>query len=355
MPLFFWIGKLSMSQLEIIWPEISEEEKRLLVDGEHPDSPFYRFVGNENAIKKLKVAAYTALGRKNHVMNELAFSIFGPSSAGKTTLARCYSDVVELPYVEISPKSVKTLEDIILHVEPVLESDGVPLCSSNNKFTLPPCIIFIDEVHALSNYLIQGLLKATEYKDGILVTESKNIYCCKKVTWFIATTDEGRLFDAFRTRFTPIELKYLRKSEISRIVKLSFPNFDDHVCDLIAHYNSRVPRKALEFARYTSMYVGMHSEYSFEEAVHVIAEEEGIDEYGMRFEHLQILKALKDGPVSKSRIGVLVNKKDEEIERFVMPWLLAETDDQKALVTISTKGYTITEAGVEELKKRNST
>ncbi len=35
-----------------------------------------------------------------------------------------------------------------------------------------------------------------------------------------------------------------------------------------------------------------------------------------------------------------------------MPWLMEGTDDQKPLVGITNKGYTITETGIAELRKR---
>lgn len=350
--LFFNNSTLRNMQLELTWDLISDQEKRMLVDGTDKSSPFYYFVGNENAIKKVKVAAYSALGKKNRQMSELAFSVFGPSSSGKTKLPRTYADVVELPYIEISPKAVKELKDVISHVEPVLENDNIPLKSPNNFYTIPPCIIFLDEVHALSNYMVQGLLKATENQDGILATEDKNFYDCSKVTWFIATTDEGKLFDAFRTRFTPIQLRYLSRKEISRIVYLSYSGLTESACDLVSHYNSRIPRKALEFARYCKMYSEMYPELDIEQVIHNVAKDEGIDEHGMRSEHFQVLCALQNGPVSKSRIGIVLNKKEEEVERYIMPWLLADTEDQSALVTVTNKGYVITDCGLEELSKR---
>jgi hypothetical protein len=50
--------------------------------------------------------------------------------------------------------------------------------------------------------------------------------------------------------------------------------------------------------------------------------------------------------------SLIAGRKEEEVEKFIMPWLLTETDDQPALVTVTTKGYTITEAGLAELDRR---
>lgn len=320
------------------------------------DRVFTRFIGNERALRKPKAAIFDALGRPDHLFRELAFALFGPPSAGKTTLAKLIGTVLELPFAEISPKSVKTLDDLLDAIGVACEAEGVPLVEQKaggvRKYNLPPMVVFIDEVHALSNAVVQGLLKATEYNDGVMVTESGVVVNCRNVGWVIATTDEGRLFDAFRTRFTPVNLKYLSKGEIAQIVKLANPDWTDEVCGLVAHYNSRVPRKALEFARYMRLVRQMEPERDWPSLARSVAADEGIDEHGMHETHLRILRALGQGPVAKNRIVNVAGAKLEEVERFLMPWLLTETDDQAALVTVTNKGYTITPAGLAELERR---
>ncbi len=317
------------------------------------DDTFQSFVGNEAAVSKVKTAAFTALGRFNHVMRDISFAFFGPASSGKTTLARLYAKAVDLPFLEISPKSIKTVGDLFAEIGKVLEESELPLFPiKSNHFILPPMVIFIDEVHALSKGIVQGLLKATEYNDSQMNTEDGNYVDTKNVTWMIATTDEGKLFDAFRTRFSAVNLKYLSKEEIGRIISKSNPDLSEEVCQLVAFYNSRIPRKALEFTRYMRMVKEMHPEKSWFAVARKVAKEEGIDEYGMHEVHLKILRALGKGPVARNRMSIVSGRKDEETERFIMPWLLCETDDQPALVTVGAKGYLITEAGRAELNKR---
>lgn len=335
-------------------PEPTDEEKRIRVDRRSKRSPFYRFIGNEKAVRKMTAAAYTALGRENHEMRELAFAIFGPSSAGKTTLARCYADTVSLPFMEISPKSLRTTDDLFRIIRTVLVDYNLPLVEEDkpNHYRLPPCVIFIDEVHALTPGIVDGLLKATEFNDAQLVTESGVVIDTFHVTWMIATTDEGKLFEAFRTRFSPVVLNYLNKADVAKIVKLANPDLPEMVCQLVSHYNSRIPRKALEFARYMRMVRAMQVEDSWEDVARQVASDEGIDEFGMHEVHLRILTALGQGPIAKNRIALIAGRKDEEVERNILPWMLVATDDQPALITVSGRGYTITEAGVEELNKR---
>lgn len=327
----------------------TDEEKR-----EHLEEVFSDFIGNEKAVRKIVTAAYTALGRYNHMMRELSFAIFGPASAGKTTLARLYSRAVDLPLCEISPKAVKSVEDVLREISNVLTHEELPLVEEKaNQYRLPPMVIFIDEVHALPDSIIQGLLKATEYNDAMMVTEKGRYVNTHNVTWMIATTDEGKLFDAFRTRFSPVNLQYLSKREIAQVVHIANPDLTTEVCALVAHYNSRITRKALEFCRYMRMSKAMNPDQSWEDIARLVAMDEGIDEYGMHDVHLRILRALGQAPVARNRISIVVGRKDEEVERFIMPWLLCETEDQPAYVTVTTKGYTITEAGLFELEKRN--
>jgi len=334
-------------------PAPSREEKLKLIDRNNPNSPFSKFVGNDKAIRKLQAAVYSALGKDNHVQRDLAFSIFGPASSGKTTIARIYAEAVDLPLIEISPKSVQCVRDILEFVRVGLQSTDTPLVDIDNTYMLPPIVIFIDEVHALSKGVVNGLLKATEYKDSIMITEEGIAVDCHNVTWMIATTDEGKLFDAFRTRFSSIMLQYLGKADIARIVKMNNPDLSESVCELVSYYNSRVPRKALEFTRYMRMVKEMHPSKSWEEIAKQVADDEGIDAFGMHELHLKVLKALGQGPIARNRMSIVVGRKDEEVEKNILPWLLTETEDQPAMISVCRKGYVITEAGIKELSKRN--
>lgn len=332
----------------------SDEERRWRIDRDNPKSPFSKFIGNERAVRKLQAVAFDALGRPDHLCRELAFAFYGPASSGKTTLARLFAETVELPFLEVSPKSVRTMDDLLKEIDRTLTVEGLPLVEvvRRNYYVLPPMVIFIDEVHALTDSVVQGLLKATEYNDATLVTESGKTVNCYNVCWMIATTDEGKLFDAFRTRFSPVELRYLGKSDVARIVKLANPDLSDEVCELVAHYNSRIPRKALAFARYMRLVKNMDQSRTWEQVARDVASDEGIDEFGMHETHLRILSALGQGPVARSRMPIVAGRKQEEVERFIMPWLLTTTEDQPALVTVTPKGYTITRAGLAELDKR---
>jgi len=332
--------------------EPTEQEKLWAVSRDNPDCPLNKFIGNEKAIKKLQAAAFTALGHPNHLCREIAFSIFGPASSGKTSLVKLFAETVQLPFVEFSPQ-VKSTDAILKEIARVLAVSNTPLLEYKRKdyFELPPSIIFFDEIHAVSDNVIQALLKATEYNDGLLVTEKNLTVDCRKVCWMIATTDEGLLFDAFRSRFSPLYLTYLNKREIGKIVNKAHPDISLEHCELIAFYNSRVPRKALEFARYVKMVKGMNPSKDWSDVINEVASDEGIDSNGISKIHRSVLEILSKGATPKNRLAIMVGRKIEEVERYVMPWLLCDTDDSKALVTVSNKGYILTSHGIELCSK----
>jgi len=337
-------------------PAPTIQQARWQVDNENSQSPFNKMVGQFPAKKKLQRAAINALLRHDHLCRDVKWLLTGPSSVGKTTLAKIFAEVLELPFIEISPKAIGSLTDVFIKIQETLASWPIPLQlvphKRPNNYLLPPCIIFVDEVHALKDSIQHGLLKATENADNMLHTESGEIINCYNVCWMIATTDSGDLFDAFDNRFLEVNLKPYTKHEIALIVQKHFPEWPIDVCEVVAHYQSRIPRKALEFAREMNMEKQQGNRASLKTIAKQIAEENGIDKYGMGERHLKILRLLGEGPISKDRMALCLNVKVKELDRRIMPPLLIETEDMPALVTVTKSGFALTKSGVEELQKR---
>lgn len=318
-------------------------------------SPYYGYIGNSKAINKLMRIDFEALGNYNHVCPKLNIAFIGEAGSGKTELARRHAKANGLPFIEISPKAVKKADDIFNLVRSELESADPAIdlveIGEEDHYKFPPINVFIDEIHALSSYLIQALLKATEPKDSILVTESGIVVDCANVHWMIATTDRGKLFDAFDTRFSKVHVNLYNKNEIAQIVKINYPSWPFRACMLAAHYCSRVPRETLSFAKEMQLEYNM-SPRSWDEIARSVAIDNEIDEYGMTLKRLTILKALGQGPIAEKRLPMIAGVKVEELNKFIMPWLLVTTEDQPPLVTVTSKGFAITEAGLAELDKR---
>ena len=358
-------------QKELIWfdeydeSSIPSEEDRLYhISADNPNNPFNNFIGNENAIKRLKRAAFIALERYNRCCNDQYFALLGPPSTGKTTIAKKFAQLLDLPFVEIIPKSIKKINDILFKIAQTCEQTSGILNGNyeytlelvalpGRRFCLPPMIVFIDEVHSLSDSIVQGLLKATEIKDRMFVTESGWTVDCKNVCWIIATTDRGKLFDAFDTRFTKINLNPYTKKEISKIINVNYVDWPESVCDLISNYSSGTSREALAFAKEVFLEYKLNPRNLIEIA-HQVAQENEIDQFGMSKQKLNILCILKEHKnVPKNRLSQMISCKEEELEKFIIPSLIVSTPDCKSLIKIDNKGYSLTEQGMSELLKRN--
>lgn len=346
---------MEIFQNQMNFPVLSREDRRKAVDPDNRDFPLNRFIGNKEAKRRLGRAVFSALGKENRCCSDYSFALCGPASTGKTYLAKLFAESLEIPFVSIEPQSVRRVHDIFAEIEKACREHHEDIALVQNEdggYILPPMVVFIDEVHNLRKSVVQGLLKATEPNDRTMVTEEGLQVCTSNVCWVIATTDRGDLFDAFDTRFQKVNLRLYTKREMARIIKMNNPDWDDATCLLVAKYNSHVPREALAFARDMRVEHEMSGDVSWEQAAAAVAKDHGIDKWGMTEARVEVLKALGQRPISSTQLQYVVHVKEEELRKFVMPPLLARTPGSDPLVTVSTKGYTITLEGLAELGKR---
>ena len=341
-------------QKQMVFDPLDVETRRLIVSPSNKEFALNNFVGNKEAIRRLSRAVFSALGKDNRDCSDFSFAICGPASTGKTYLAKLFAKALDLPFVVIEPQSVKKVHDIFLEIErkcAEFDEDIALYEYKGKRYFLPPMVVFIDEVHNLRNNVVQGLLKATEPNDRIMVTEEGFEVHTDQVCWMIATTDRGDLFDAFDTRFQKVNLRLYSTGEMASIIKMNNHDWSDDVCHLVAKYNSQVPREALAFAR------DMRVEHEmvggdWEGVAKIVASDHEIDEWGMTLKRAEVLKSLGQSPVSAAQLPYIVHVKEEELRKFIMPPLMCRTPDREPLVTVSSKGYTITKAGIDELNKR---
>jgi Holliday junction resolvasome RuvABC ATP-dependent DNA helicase subunit len=367
------------------WPtSYPDKVFNLYLDQDCEKSPFHKYIGNKPAIRQLGRIVFPAMQREDHCC-PWNIALLGPSSVGKTYLAHLLvKDVLCLPLVELNGPMVKNQVTILGEIsQTLLDRDkawraagngtyrgareessyvddsgiyvdvlGLTLVEiTNNFFFPPPLCVFIDEAHKLSKDMQHALLKAIG--DRRMVTENGHTVDCSRIMWLIATTDRGDFFDAFDRRFEKIDLTLYSKSEVAQIVKLNNPRWNEALCNLIAHYCGRVPDEALKFAQLVKNERLAHPEANWKAAAARVAEDAGIDQYGLSYRRLNVLTALGQGPVSKGRCCFVAEVKEEELQRYTMPPLLTSTPGEPALVTTCSRGYAITPDGLKELDKRH--
>ena len=349
-------------QRQISFDVINIEDRRKSISPENSKLPLNNFIGNEEAIRRLSRAAFSAFGKTNHDCSDYSFALCGPPSTGKTYLAKLFAETVDLPFVVIEPQMARKTHDVFEEINKTLaEYEGRGIRKGelglfdygDNNYISPPLVVFIDEVHNLKKSVVQGLLKATEPKDRIMITEEGCTLNTSKICWMIATTDRGDLFDAFDTRFQKVPLRLYSKKDMAKIIKMNNPDWSDEVCLLVATYNSQVPREAIAFSKDMRVEFEMNPN-DWEGVAKRVAIDHSIDEHGMTNSRVEVLKALGQNAMSASQLPFVIHVKEEELKKYIMPALLARTPDQAIpLVTVCSKGYVITKKGLAELNKRN--
>lgn len=282
-----------------------------------------------------------------------SFCFIGPPSVGKTISARALAADAGIPILELQPQAIRKADDLMNAIDGFGFTQAEAMEYQRTGKT-PRLVIFIDEVHQISNAIEQALLKALEPNDRLLVSEDGRKVDTSRFVFMFATTDRGDLFDALDTRTVKISLQMYSQDEIAQIVKLNYPAWNVEACKLVAMYNPTFPREALAFARAVSKESKRTGNNNAQQVARTIAKQFHIDEFGMTQQRLSILTVLGQAPIARSRIRHVANVKDSELQKFVLPPLLCSTPDREMpLVTVSNKGYTITPAGLAELDKRN--
>lgn len=331
---------------------------------ENPSNPFHAMVGQEMAKRTLKRAAINAMMRWDHACVK-NFLVTGPTSVGKTTIVRLFAKILRLPLVEISPKAFTKMDDVFKFIRQSIQSykpagmtnpnaviELIPQ-QSERHFELPPCIIFIDEAHALHKGLQNELLKAIEAKDRRFCTEKGCIVKTDNVCWFFATTETGDLFGPLLNRFTEINLQPYTREQIAQIVSRNFPEWSAELCRAVAYYEGRVPRRAISFAQTLNEEIAQNPTVHWKFLIQNVAEENQVDEYGLHLRHLKILKLLRGKPVSKTRLAQHLQVSENELLRLIVPPIMMNTEDMPALITVCQQGFCLTAEGEAELAKRD--
>lgn len=371
----------------------SEEQIRVALSNNNTNCPLSEIIvspQNEGNMRTLRRFAFTALKRPNRSCRGCNFGIYAGSGQGKTYVVKQWAKAIGIPFIFVQSAAITDTWSLFEQIRAqfaVSEFRGDMLykpSETNVKFpaivewrddetgtdyTVPPCIILLDEGHLVPKKMMQGgLLNAMERDDGIMQVRPPGVRAdtlsvnMREVCWVVATTERGRLFDAMEMRLsTAIEWHPATQEEIVEIVQIRIKEYVEdkelpfvippEACEEVAKYR-RIPREAISFAVKVVQQKDMMPSDTWSEAIVRVAGDIGIDERGFTAKQVAILSALGQRPIAESRLASVAQCREEQVQRFELPYLMSYDNGGPLVVSVTGRGMAITEAGLKELERR---
>lgn len=226
------------------------------------DAAFAGFIANDEAVHAIKrslvyALANTPVGEAVSLAKTLL--LVGSSSTGKTDLARRITAVLGLPFVRLDGRGVRTRERLFAMIDDALQAAHPPLLpvasdarSGVQVYVYPSFVVFVDEIHLVSESVQESFLTLLEADDRSLLLDangSRRVVDVARACFIFATTRPADLERAFRSRCAEIPLRRYTVDEVSQMVKARFGMLPDQYIATIARCSRMVPRNAFAMAQ----------------------------------------------------------------------------------------------------------
>jgi Holliday junction resolvasome RuvABC ATP-dependent DNA helicase subunit len=172
--------------------------------------------------------------------------LVGPAGVGKSSLARAIArQILNDEEILFNGADLRTASMLLARLQ---EKRKVP-ARPRGSVSVDKCLLFIDEVHAISSGVATALLSAMD--DARVTTIDGVNYDFSKVIIMLATTDPGRLSEAFNSRPDKTYLRPYTLHELAGIVwlhgkeSLGGHELPREVCYEIAERMRCQPRRAV--------------------------------------------------------------------------------------------------------------
>lgn len=296
----------------------SEETEEDVLNFSLRPASLKEFVGQEKVKENLLIAVQAAK-KRGEPLEHILFS--GPPGLGKTTLAYIIANEMGTKITSTSGPAIERAGDLIGILTNLSEGD----------------VLFIDEVHRLSNVVEEFIYPAMEnFQIDFVIDKgphAKTIkFNLKRFTLIGATTRTGLLTAPLRSRFGMFfHLDFYEPEELVKIIKRSASMLGIHIDDEGAFEAAKrargTPRVANRLLRRVRDWTlvkadGTISKETTEKALDV----QGIDTIGLDTVDRKVIKAIMDfyngGPVGIESLAATLNEEVDTIVDVVEPFLL---------------------------------
>lgn len=302
---------------------------------------FSEFTGQKKIVENLKIYIKAA-SQRNEPLDHVLFT--GPPGLGKTTLSH------------IIAKEMKT--NIKLTSGPVLEKPGdlAGLLTNLEEGD----ILFIDEIHRLSNVIEEYLYSAMEdFRIDIMIDSGPSARSVPihiaKFTLIGATTRAGLITAPLLSRFQIVNrLDYYDNNDLMKVIQrsariLNVPIDDDAAYEIAARSRG-TPRIANRLLRRTRDFAQVKGNGIIDlEIAKITLEALEVDEYGLDDMDKRILLTIMEkfdgGPVGISSISAAVGEEAGTLEEVYEPFLI-----QQGFLQRTSRGRIATNKSYEHFK-----
>lgn len=301
---------------------------------------FAQYIGQEQLIRRLKIAVDAALGRKEPVEHCL---LHGPPGLGKTTLAHVIANEVGAQVHVTSGPALTKGADLVGILQKLSQGD----------------VLFIDEIHRLPVIVEEFLYSAMEdFKVDVTIDAGMHARTITlpipPFTLIGATTRIGLLTGPMRSRFGIVNhIEFYTPESLHEILRHNAKQLnleaDDAALGELARRSRGTPRIANRLLRRVRDFAAVEAKGHL--TVPVTAEAlklEGIDDKGLDEQDRTFLRTLIEvyngGPAGIEAIAATMGEETDTLVDVIEPYLL-----QNALVTRTRQGRRATKQAYDHL------
>jgi Holliday junction resolvasome RuvABC ATP-dependent DNA helicase subunit len=326
------------------------------------DAAFAGFIANEEAVHAIKRSLVYALANVPAgaaVALAKTLLLVGSPSTGKTELARRITAVLGLPFVRLDGRGVRSRERLFAMIDDALQAAQPPLLpvasdtrSGVQVYVYPSFVVFVDEIHLVSESVQESFLTLLEADDRSLLLDSngsRRVVDVSKACFIFATTRPADLERAFRSRCTEIPLRRYTVEEVAQMVTARFSALPSQHIATIARCSRMVPRNAFAMAQEVVEEIFLSDDGVMGPCVSKVLEGRGIIfSNGCTRDDVRYLRALRKErrPLGERALRSLLHDVDPvRIAEDIEPYLFS-----LGLAVAGQKGREITSDGIWFLK-----